>query len=263
MASFTNRSHCVAWHSHVFNKTHSYVRHASFACVPCLIHTCEMTHSDVWHDIFIWWHEACIHVTWLIHVWDMTHSYVRHDSFICATWQIHVTYESRHRADFESQVSHSVACLIHMHGMIHSRVWHDSFICATWLIHMCDRTHPCDLQVKAHGMPWLVRHIVRHNSYMALLRKMTCNFAENDLQLLSNSNDTSLGTPHRYAWHDPFTEWGSHSYNVLNDWMVLTQFHGTPPLSGNHFFETVSTLCAGHSFANKAYRVPWPDAYES
>ena len=234
---------------------HSHVCHASFIHVKWHIQTCDTTYSydDMRHAYM--WHDSFMCETWRIHMCDMTHSYVRHDKSMWPT--------SQGTGQTLNRKSHSVACLIHMHGMIHSRVWHDSFICATWLIHMCDRTHPCDLQVKAHGMPWLVRHIVRHNSYMALLRKMTCNFAENDLQLLSNSNDTSWGTPHRYAWHDPFTEWGSHSYNVLNDWVVLTQFHGTPPLSGNQFFETVSTLCAGHSFANKACRVPWPDAYES
>jgi len=44
-----------------------------------LIHMWDMTHSYVRHDSFI-----C--ETWLIHMWDMTHSYVRHDSFICETW---------------------------------------------------------------------------------------------------------------------------------------------------------------------------------
>ena len=82
----------------------------SFICVTWLIHTCDMTHSYVWHDSFI-----C--VTWLIHTCDMTHSYVWHDSFICVTW------------------------LIHMCGRTHSYVWHDWFICVAGLIHMCDMTH--------------------------------------------------------------------------------------------------------------------------
>ena len=109
-------------------------------CVTWLIHMCDMTHSYVWHDSFIyvtwpmhmseqvlldvskWW---C--VTWLIPpvymsvrvgtlLCDMAHSYVWHDSFICVTW------------------------LIHKCDMTHSYVWRVSFICVTWLIHMCDMT---------------------------------------------------------------------------------------------------------------------------
>ena len=53
-----------------------------------LIHTCDMTHSYVWHDSFICmtWLERS-DMTWLIHMYDMTweirhditHSYVWHD----------------------------------------------------------------------------------------------------------------------------------------------------------------------------------------
>ena len=52
-------------------------------CVTGLMHVCDMTHSCVWHDSFIW-------VTWLIHMCAMTHSCVWHGSFMCATWLIHV-----------------------------------------------------------------------------------------------------------------------------------------------------------------------------
>ena len=41
----------------------------SFIRVTWLNHSCDMTHSFVWHDSFI-------RVTWLIHMCDMTHSYV-------------------------------------------------------------------------------------------------------------------------------------------------------------------------------------------
>jgi len=57
---------CAATHSHV-SHTHSYVCrdvgmrvmtpssvcHDPFICVPWLIHTCDMTHSYVWHGPFI------------------------------------------------------------------------------------------------------------------------------------------------------------------------------------------------------------------
>ena len=99
--------------------------------VTWLIHTCDMTHSCVWHDSFI-------RVTWRIHmcdmtpftcfhICDMTHSYVWHDSFISETW------------------------LIHMCGMTHSYVSHDSFICVTWRIHMCDKWVRCHL---THQYVW-------------------------------------------------------------------------------------------------------------
>jgi len=65
---------------------------------------CDMTHSYMWHDSFIY-------VTWLIHICDMTHSYMWHDSFIC--------------------------------DMTHSYMWHDSFLYVTWLIRVCDLTHSC------------------------------------------------------------------------------------------------------------------------
>jgi len=61
---------------HIYNMTHSYVRHVSFIRVTWLIHTCDMTHSYVRRD-------SSIRVTWLMYTCNMTHSYVRHDSFIC------------------------------------------------------------------------------------------------------------------------------------------------------------------------------------
>jgi len=77
----------------------------AFLLFPCFVHTCDMSDSYVWDDVFM-----C--VTWRIHVCDMTHSCVWHDAFMCVTWRIH-------------------AC-----DMTHSCVWHDSFICVTWCIHV-------------------------------------------------------------------------------------------------------------------------------
>ena len=61
----------------------------------CLIRMCDVTHSDVWHDPYIWWRHrvenaellitAATFGQRLIHMWDMSHSYVGHDSFICGT----------------------------------------------------------------------------------------------------------------------------------------------------------------------------------
>ena len=95
-------------------------------CETWLIHMCDMTHSNVWHDsrLYIcdmtysnvrckWIFRTCTSMstceTWLIHMCNMTHSYVWHDSFI------------------------RVTRLIHMCDMTHSYVWHDSFIRVTRL----------------------------------------------------------------------------------------------------------------------------------
>jgi len=109
---------------------------------------CDMTHSYVWHDLFIF-------ATWLIHMCDMTYSYVRHDSFICVTW------------------------LIHMCDMTRSYVWHDSFICATWLIHMCDMNYLglCAGIAACHKIAACQEIAAcfpkRATNYRALLQKMT------------------------------------------------------------------------------------------
>jgi len=109
---------------HVWRDSFIYVTWLIYIRDICLIHMCDMTHSCVWHDLFI-----C--VTWLIHMCDSTHSYVWHESFKWTTWPIHMC-----------DMTHSYVWLflfLYVTRLIH--VWHDSFICVTWLIHMCDMTH--------------------------------------------------------------------------------------------------------------------------
>jgi len=54
----------------------------SFMCVSCLMHTCDVTnsnmHSYVWHDSFI-----C--VTWLIHAYNMSPTWMDHVT--CTGWR--------------------------------------------------------------------------------------------------------------------------------------------------------------------------------
>jgi len=71
----------------------------SFRCVTWLIRMCDMTHSCVCYDSWIFvtwlihkgqwlihkWHDPCICVTWLMHMCNMTPSYVSHDSFMFMT----------------------------------------------------------------------------------------------------------------------------------------------------------------------------------
>jgi len=51
--------------------------------VAWLIYMCDMTHSYVWHDSFIF-------VTWLVRMCDMICLYVWRDAFICVTWLVHI-----------------------------------------------------------------------------------------------------------------------------------------------------------------------------
>jgi len=74
-----------------------------------LVHMCDVTHSNVWHDSFT-------SVTWLLHVCAMPRSHVWHASCIC------------------------VPPLVHRCDVTYANVWHDSFTCVTWLMHMYDTT---------------------------------------------------------------------------------------------------------------------------
>jgi len=147
---------------------HSYVWHASFICVTCLIHMCYMTHGLVeachthkWGVSHTWMrhvNEAC-----LIHVCDTPHLCVWHASIMeCMSvthrWGIsNVTcfiYEctrvTSHTISYASFMSHThtlineashrnvlidlcdiVKCLLHMCNMPHSYVRHASFIHVT------------------------------------------------------------------------------------------------------------------------------------
>jgi len=110
---------CVTWFVHTCDMTHSYVWHDSYTCVTRFILMCDMTHSYVQHDSFL-----C--VTWLIHMCDMTHSYAWHDSFIRATWLILMCYMTHSYVRHHSFVW--AASFFHMYAMTHPYAWHDSFI---------------------------------------------------------------------------------------------------------------------------------------
>jgi len=131
---------CVTWLFHMYEMTHSCVWHDVFICVTWLIHMCDLTHSYVWHTHLCVWHGSFSrcdpppckgirecdmpdwYVTWLIHICDLTHLHVWHDVFICVTWPV---------VSMQPTTSST-----------YSYTWHDSFICVTWIIHMCDMPHP-------------------------------------------------------------------------------------------------------------------------
>jgi len=128
---------------------------------------CDITHSCVWHDSFIWvtwlfllchtnhsyvWHNLFICVTRLINMYDMTHLYPWPDSLTCMTWHVDVC-----------DITHS-----------HSCVWHDSMICVTWLIDMSNLTHWC---VWHHSFIQRILNRLRvyawHNSSICLIHRVT------------------------------------------------------------------------------------------
>ena len=146
------------WHSpvfifetrliHVWDMTHSYLRHDSFIFETWLIHIWDIAHSFICerHDSFIceaWrihshvWrsvdgtygrcHDSSICETQHMNLWDTTHAYVRHDACICETWLVCMWDMSRSYA----------------RDMIYSHVRHDLFTCETWRIHTCAALWTC------------------------------------------------------------------------------------------------------------------------
>ena len=117
---------------HMCDMPHSYVWHAWFICVTCLIR--DMPHTHVWYFWFI-----C--VISLIHMCDISGSYVWLASFTCVTCLIHM----RDKPDSEScqthkccatrDMPHSETCHAHEWVMAHTYEWYVPFICLTWSIY--------------------------------------------------------------------------------------------------------------------------------
>jgi len=153
-----SRLHCVCdtWLSHMWEKTHSYVRHDSFTCKTRITHTWDMTQSCMRHDSFMGRVSLC--------VWHMTHSYLKHAEFIYETWRIHtphtnhsymghVTYliQMWHTTNsdvrYDSLLAHQRRQGIIMCVCIIVCVWHFSpvcvcditrlYVCVTLLVYMC------------------------------------------------------------------------------------------------------------------------------
>jgi len=107
----------VTWLVHVCDMTHSYMWHDAFIYDTWRIHICDMTHSYMWHDAFIY-------VTWRIHICDMTHSYMWHDPCMLQDPPVAVTNAACSRC-------HD-SCV---RDMPQFYMWHDSFVRDT-----CDTT---------------------------------------------------------------------------------------------------------------------------
>jgi len=122
--------------------THSCVWHAVFICVTWRIHVCSMPLPSVWRDEFMCvaccfhlfdvtrpclWHATFICVTWLVHVCDMTHPHAWHDAYVCVVSHIHMC-------------GSTLSCVWHRHRP-DAQTIHDAFTCVIWLTFMCDITH--------------------------------------------------------------------------------------------------------------------------
>jgi len=91
---------CMICLTHLYDMSHTCVRHVSHMCVSCLTHVCVMSHTCVCHVSHMC--ASC-----LTHVCVMSHTCVCHVSHMCMTCQTHVC-----------QVSHmSITCLTHEYDM--------------------------------------------------------------------------------------------------------------------------------------------------
>ena len=183
-------------HSHVWDTTHSYVRHDSFMGVTWLIQSCDMTHSWVWHDssaTFTRRHELStpLHSRMThAHVWDMTHSCV---------WRVHITSSFQALFTYSSLMSLSFKHFRHnsfislTYDTTHSHVRHAAFTWATWLIHIWDMTHS----------------YVRHAAF-------TCSFE------LSSRLHLLVSQSHSYVWHDSFicATWLIHKCDMTHSYVL-------------------------------------------
>jgi len=182
----------VTQHIHICDMTYSCVSF-SYMCHPCVgsapsrqeverrcrafpffcVHMRDMTHSYVWHDLFLTWYASFIFRTWRIRIYVTWLIYIC-DSLICVQWPIqceiwlihvhnmahslYVTWWHDSSVDVtRSYMWHdSFRYRFRFLDMIHSRVdlhvWHDSFTCmlicvtrsycVTWrLIYACDLTY--------------------------------------------------------------------------------------------------------------------------
>jgi len=91
---------CVTWSIHMCDMDYPYVWHDWSICVPGLIYMwrdlfiCEIVYPDVGLCCDALPVVVAVYVTWRIHTCDISHSYVWHDSFICVTWLIHMWHDS-------------------------------------------------------------------------------------------------------------------------------------------------------------------------
>ena len=134
-------------------------------CDAWLIRMCDMAHSYLRHDAFLWAtclaRDSFVCLTWLgaiqikapAFVWRDSFLYVTKDSSLCATWLICICDMPHFYGRHASFVTRSCVCDVSRGGSTQStRICvtqliflcdshNDSFLCATWLICFYDMMH--------------------------------------------------------------------------------------------------------------------------
>ena len=118
--------------NYILQKKPIILRSILIAATPYLlfITTQVKTHSYVWHDSFI-----C--VPWLIHMCAMTHSYVCHDSFMQVKSNLGGSFIFRCRSVWKHVYSH----VTHMNESFHTYKWVISHIWMSHGTHMNESYH--------------------------------------------------------------------------------------------------------------------------
>jgi len=146
---------CVTWVIHTCDMTHSHVWHDSFTCVTWLMHTCDTT--DFTFDITAMAHIWMSHMneSWHTYKWVMSHiwmSHVAHIRHYCHGTHMNESYEWVMSHIWMSHVAHiRHYCSTLLFDITASFVWHEvicvvwlfhmGMSCMTWLIHICDVAH--------------------------------------------------------------------------------------------------------------------------
>jgi len=108
-------------------------------CVALRIHTCDMTRSCVWHDLFI---PSCS--PRYTHQSVHAHAYVWHYTFVNVTWLIQMCDMTEAHPSANPNIPTNPCIVMHMCGITHSYMWHGLFICVPWLMQtlMHTQIHP-------------------------------------------------------------------------------------------------------------------------
>jgi len=206
------------------------------ASCRCVVYMCDMTHSCVWRESFVFvltclyvWHDSCMCVTWLsapslsacvFGCFQMCTSRVWHDSSVCMTWPIHVCHMTQYpcvtwlhfpawrvaywcmcRDEF-TWVPRRIYVCDRMRDTMRSYAWHDLFICVTWLIRSCDMTHSYAWHDLFTCVTWLIHVFDTTHIHMC---GMTHSCLWHDVFICATGLMYTCDMTHSYVWYFSFT----------------------------------------------------------